>query len=184
MKKILILFLIFLIPCAAEADLSDGQDIYVRRDVYQSDMRNINEKLDTILSELKAQREDINKLTQAVAVLSERIDGVNKSLNEKIDGVEQKLGNKIDAVEQKLNEKIDAVDKRLSVRMDDLRNGLYLVIALFATIMLLPFVKNWYEERIKQKVEAFKPSFTLDDVKKLIEENNAMLLSRLQGGAI
>lgn len=173
MKKIFaaLILMCLLFTFSGVAAAEDAADIYVRKDVYQSDMKNINEKLDSILSELRIQREDINKLTQSVIVLSERIDNVNKSLNDKIDAVDKRLG-----------EKIDGVDKKLSARMDDLRNGLYLVLTLIVAIISLPFVRNWYEERAKQKTEARNPLFTLDDVKRLIEENNAMLLSKLQGG--
>ena len=199
-----------------------SDDIYVRKDVYQSDMRNINDKLDTILLELREQRKDINALSERVAVLSERIetvytslsersdglekslnkkidglekslnekidglekslneriDGVEKSLNERIDGVEKSLNKKIDGVEKSLTEKIDGVDKRLSARMDDLRNGFYLVLTLISVIIALPFVRKWYDEH----KELRKPALTLEDVKKLIEENNTMLLGKIQGG--
>ena len=83
-----------------------------------------------------------------------------------------------------MGEKIDAVDKKLSVRMDDLRNGLYLILTLIAIVVSLPLVKNWYEERAKRKAELRVPSITLQDVKNLIEENNAMLLRKIQGGVI
>ena len=181
-------------------------DIYVRKDVYNSDMKNINNKLDNILTRLDTLTENVNKLTQAVAVLSERIENVNTSLNAKIENVSQSLNDKIDAVDkrlsdkidsvntslntkidnvnQSLSDKIDAVDQKLSVRMDDLRNGLYLVLTLIAFVASLPVVKNWYEDRAKRKAESRVPSITLQDVKNLIEENNAMLLRKIQGGVI
>ena len=231
---------------ASENINANPDDVYVRRDVYNSDMKNIDAKLDNVLARLdtlaeeaRAQRENINQLTQAVVVLSERIESVNTSLNDKIENVSQSLnekidvvdkrlsdkiesvntslnvkienvsqslnekidavdkrlsdkiesGNislneKIDAVDKRLGEKIDAVDKKLSVRMDDLRNGLYLILTLIAIVVSLPLVKNWYEERAKRKAELRVPSITLQDVKNLIEENNAMLLRKIQGGVI
>jgi len=48
----------------------------------------------------------------------------------------------------------------------------------------LPFLSGWYEKRAEQEIKNQVGSFTLDDVKKLIEENNVMLLNKLQGGAI
>ena len=198
---------------ASENINANPDDVYVRRDVYNSDMKNIDAKLDNVLARLdtlaeeaRAQRENINQLTQAVVVLSERIESVNKSLNDKIENVSQSLNEKIDAVDKRLSdkieswnislnektdavdkrlgEKIDAVDKKLSVRMDDLRNGLYLILTLIAIVVSLPLVKNWYEERAKRKAELRVPSITLQDVKNLIEENNAMLLRKIQGGVI
>ena len=71
MKKFLILSLslLFLIPFEASAEFSGGQEIYVRKDVYQSDLRNINEKLENLDKKLDVVIENINNLTQAVAVL-------------------------------------------------------------------------------------------------------------------
>ena len=134
MKKFLILFLLFLIPCTAEADLSNGQDSYVRRDVYQSDMRNINEKL-------------------------------------------EKLDKKLDDVIDKVNN-IDVQNKIISYRVADIRNVLYIVLFI---VIASSLIRTYFYEPA-QKIQ--EPSFTLDDVKKLIEENNAMLLNKLQGGAI
>ena len=181
----------------AVTPLSDIDEVYVRKDAYQSDMRNINNKLDNILVEIKnlhedvkVQRNDINELKKDVASLSERIDGVNKTLSDKIDGVNKTLSEKIDGVDKRLSEKIDGVNNSLSekidgtsTRVDDLRNGLYLAFTLVTVVASLPFLKKWYEEHAQQKLEAMKASFTLEDVKKLIEENNAMLLTKIQGGA-
>jgi len=129
MKKflILILCLIFSIPCAAFADLSsnNGQEIYVRKDIYQNDMRNINEKLDNVIK-------NVNTL--------------------------------------------DVRDEISSDRVVDIRNILYIILFI---VIVMPLVIGWHTERPKQNT----PSFTLDDVKRLIEENNAMLLNKIQGGA-
>ena len=138
----------------------------------------MTEKIEAVDKKLTEKIDSVN------SSLNEKIDNVDKKLTEKIDNVNNSLGEKIVAVDKRLGEKIDAVDKKLSVRMDDLRNGLYLVIALFATIMMLPFVRNWYDERAKQKIKNQAPAFTLEDVKKLIEENNAFLIKKFQGGVI
>ena len=111
----------------------------------------------------------------AVSTLSEQIESVNKSLSEKIDGVSKTL-----------TEKIDGVDKKLSIRMDDLRNGIYLVLTLIALVVSLPFIRKWYDDYAKQRADARKPAFTLEDVQilmeRLIAENNVMLLNKIQGG--
>ena len=115
-------------------------------------MRNINEKLENLDKKLDVVIENINNLTQAVAVLSERVDGIGKTLD---------------------------------ARIDDLRVAFfYLIAALVLTVIILPFLSGWYEKRAKQEIKNQVGSFTLDDVKKLIEENNVMLLTKLQGGAI
>ena len=173
MKKIfsVAVLILFLFSWVAEAvtPLSDIDDVYVRKDVYQSDMRNLNEKIDNLDRKLDSLISDVQKLAQSVAALSERIEGVNNSLSEKIDGVNNSLIEKIEGT---------------STRVDDLQSGLYLAFTLVTVVASLPFLKKWHDEHAAQKLAAMKPAFTLDDVKKLIEENNAMLLSKLQGGAI
>ena len=142
MKKIILslLFVLSLCTCSYGAV---SEDVYVRKDVWEVEMKNINLKLDGILAELKAQREElkaqreeIKTLAQSVAVLAERVDGNYKNLD---------------------------------TRMNDLRNGLYLGLVLFAAVLMLPFFNKWWEAR-EEKRQAAVPRFTLEDVKRLIAE--------------
>ena len=142
MKKIIltVIFMAMLCPCSYGAA---SDDVYVRKDVFEVEMKNINLKLDGILAELKAQREELKSqrqeiisLNQSVAVLAERVDGNYKNLD---------------------------------ARMNDLRNGLYLGLVLFAAVLLLPFFNKWWEAR-EEKRQAAARSFTLDDVRRLIAE--------------
>lgn len=63
----------------------------------------------------------------------------------------------------------------LDARMGDLRNDIYLGLVILGIIVGVPSVQKWYE-RLKQ----LRPSVTLEDVKRLIEENNAELLKSLR----
>ena len=56
--------------------------VYVRKDVFEVYMQNINEKLDKILEEQKAQRNDITELTKTVSVLSTRMDGLEARMGD------------------------------------------------------------------------------------------------------
>ena len=92
MKKLLIaLALICTLSAAALGAESQDMSVYVRQDVYNSDMRNINDKLNNILEVLKAQGEAINKLNNSIATLSERTDGNYKNLDTRINDLRQDI---------------------------------------------------------------------------------------------
>ena len=139
MKKfILVLILVLTLNVSASAANSD--DIYVRKDVFDVHLQNINSKLELILSEmqsfkaeLQAQRNDINELAKVTAVLSSRIDG--------------------------LDARIDSTNTRI----DDLRNGLYLWLVAIGTFIAWPKAKEFIQNR-----KTNKPDFTLQDVENLV----------------
>ena len=143
MKKLLFaLSLICALSGAALGATSEDMSVYVRQDVYNSDMRNINDKLNSILEELRAQREElkaqseaINKLNNSVSVLSERTDGNYKNL----DG-----------------------------RINDLRQDIYLGLVILGLLASFPAAKEFFKWREETR-EARKPSFTLEDVERLID---------------
>ena len=143
MKKfIIVLVVIMLLPSVTYATTSEDTSLYVRQDVYNSDMRNINDKLNSILEELKVQREElkaqgeaINKLNNSIATLSERTDGNYKNLD---------------------------------TRINDLRQDIYLGLVILGLLAGFPAAKEFLKWREETK-EARKPSFTLEDVEKLIE---------------
>ena len=149
MKKIILslCLVLSLCPCSYGAG---SDDIYVRKDVFEVEMINVNLKLDNILAELKSQREElkahgeeIKNLAQSVAVLSERVDGNFATLSGRIDGLEK--------------------------RVETTNTFLYYLLVLIGAIMLLPFFNKWWEAR-EEKRQAAVPTFTLDDVKRLIAE--------------
>ena len=143
MKKfILVLILVLTLNVSASAANSD--DIYVRKDVFDVHLQNINSKLELILSEmqsfkaeLQAQRNDINELAKVTAVLSSRIDG----LDARIDGT--------------------------NTRIDDLRNGLYLwLVVITAFISFLGVIVAW--PRVKDFFTAQRHTLSIQDVEILV----------------
>ena len=83
MKKLIVsLTLIFVISSSCYGAASEDMGVYVRKDVFEVYMQNLNSKMDTILEELKAQRKDINELTKSVAVLSKRMDGLEDRMGD------------------------------------------------------------------------------------------------------
>ena len=152
MKKF-ILAIILVLTFAVSAFAANSDDVYVRKDVFDVHMQNINQNLEKILSELQAQRNDINDLKKAVAVLSERTDRNFETLSARIDGVNHSLSNRIDGVNS---------------RIDDLRNGLYLWLVVIGTfISFITLFIAW--PRVKDFLTAQKNTLTIQDVERIID---------------
>ncbi|MBQ3764098.1 MAG: hypothetical protein II869_03915 [Synergistaceae bacterium] len=163
MKKIIIL-IILLLMMSSESFGAVSDDVYVRKDVFDVHMQSINAKLDMMLEEMKAQRQDINDLKKTVSVMSERIDRNFDTLSARIDGLDKR----IDGVNMSLSVSTNSLNKR----MDDLQHYLYLVLVLLVIIVALPSIQKmlrWREER----KEARKSSITLEDVERLIDARMA-----------
>ena len=142
MKKVVML-LILLLVLVTESYGAVSDDVYVRKDVFEVYMQNINANMERILQRLDRIDEGLNALNQTVANLSARADGLEK----RMDG---------------LDKRIDSVDKRI----DDLRNGIYLWLVAIGLFVSWPKVKESAQKLVKPA-----PSITLEDVKRLIEES-------------
>ncbi len=185
MKKVYVLVLIQLLVFGTVSYGAVSDDVYVRKDVFEAKMETMNGKLDMILEQLrelrdeqKAQRKDINSLSNRISELAGRIDGldkridvVEKSVNSRIDGMEKSVNARIDGMEKSVNARIDGLD----ARVDDLRNDIYLGLVILGIIVSWPKVK-----KAAQELRKSAPSITLEDVKRLIEENNARLSGKSQ----
>lgn len=144
MKKF-ILVLILALTLAASASAASSDDVYLRRDVFEA-------KMDAFMAEIKLMnqnmrselKQDINELTKAVAVLSERNDRNFETLSARIDGT--------------------------NTRIDDLRNGIYLwLVIITAFISFIGVVVAWPKAKeFLQSRKSNKHDFTLDDVEKLV----------------
>ena len=152
MKKF-ILAIILVLTFAVSAFAANSDDVYVRKDVFDVHMQNINQNLEKILSELQAQRNDINDLKKAVAVLSERTDRNFETLSARIDGINSSLSSRIDGVNS---------------RIDDLRNGLYLWLVVIGTfISFITLFIAW--PRVKDFLTAQRNTLTIQDVERIID---------------
>lgn len=77
-----------------------------------------------------------------------------------------------------LSGRIDGLDKRmdsLDKRIDDLRNGIYLWLVAIGLVIAWPKLVEKFQSWGKSK-----PMVTIEDVKRLIEENNAKLQGKPQ----
>ncbi len=86
--------------------------------------------------------------------MSGRVDGLDK----RIDGLDKRIDG--------LDKRIDSLDKRI----DDLRNGIYLWLVAIGLIVAWPKAREMFRKWGKSA-----PSITLEDVRRLIEENNMKL---------
>lgn len=159
MKKVLVLLLIQILFYGTACYGAVSDDIYVRKDVFEVYMRNLGDKLDMILEGQKALRQDINVLSERVSVLDRRVD----RLEARMDGLDKRIDG--------LDKRIDGVDKRI----DDLRNGIYLWLVAIGLFLSWPKA-----QKMLQSFGKSTPSITLEDVRRLIEENNMKLSGKAQ----
>lgn len=141
MKKFIVA-LLFTFALASSSFANNSDDIYVRKDVFEVHMLNINQNLEKISNRLDKIEVSINELSKAIAVLSERTDRNFDILSARIDSNNS--------------------------RIDDLRNGLYLWLVVIGTFLAWPKAKNLVQN-MHSKRDSQKQSFTLEDIEKLID---------------
>ena len=153
------MILIFIYLLSPSAFGAASEDIYVRQDVFDAKMENLFLRLHSEIENLG------NKINGRIDALSERVDGNFLALSSRIDGLDKRI--------EGLDKRIDGLDKRidgLDKRIDGTNTFLYYLMILLGTLLILPFVNKWFEDR-----KASKNFITLDEVRRLIEENNAKL---------
>ena len=210
MKKVCVLVLIQLLVFGTASYGAVSDDIYVRKDVFEAYMQRVDDKLNMILGLIREQREEhkaqISELKDEikgireeqkaqVAELKNEINVVREEqkvqiteIKEEIKGIreEQKsqrkdiedltrgiavMSERVDRNFDTLSSRIDGLDSRLG----DLRNDIYLGLVILGIIVGLPAV-----QKIFQSLADRKPSITIEDVKRLIEENNMKLSGKTQ----
>mgnify|MGYP002622623748 CR=1 FL=1 len=156
MKKVCVLLLVQVLVFGTACYGAVSDDVYVRKDVYEAHQQSMNAKLDMLLEQQK--------------VFQEEVRGEMKEFREELK-VQRKDINELTRAVSVLSTRIDGLD----ARMGDLRNDIYLGLVVLGIIVGLPTV-----QKIFQSYTERKPSFTLEDVKRLIEENNVKLERKLQ----
>ena len=174
MKKAIVAVVLVCVMSSGAFAVSEDMSVYVRQDVFDA-------KMETLFLRLHSEIENLGtRLEGKIETLSERIDGLDKrmdgldkrmdGLDKRIDGLDKRidgLDKRIDDTSASLLKHIDGVDKRI----DGLNTFIYYLLVLFGTIFLVPFISKFWELHRESKT----PPFTLDDVRRLIEENNAKL---------
>ena len=161
-RKIFLAFAIIfaLCSCSFAAENIENNDIYVRKDLFEAYMKNIDSKFDQIFERLTQIDNKLENLTQAVSELGNRVT----KLETKVDGVYIALSNRIDGLEKR----VDDFREDTRGRIGDLNGSIYLWSVILGLIAGLPFFKSLYNE-YEAKRQAQRQSFTLEDVEKLIE---------------
>ena len=174
MKKVILSLIMMLIMVSgSNGAVSEDMSVYVRKDIYEVHMQSMNEKLDMILQKLDKLDSKVDRNTQAISALSERVT----ALSTRVDGLEATLTAKIEGT----NRRIDG----LEARMGDLRNNIYLGWVILGILISLPIFQKMFQGREKKKEreetkENQRRTITLEDVKRLIEENNLKLRNSMK----
>ena len=199
MKKVCISLLVLLV-LGSDCYGAVSEDIYVRKDVFEANMLGINTKLDILLEqmkefkvEMKAQREEHNSQMEAlrqemkafkeeqkaqIAEFREEIRAQReehkaqiKELQDEMKAMRADIA-ELTRVVSVLSERVDRNFETLSARIDGvegqisgLRNGIYLGLVILGIVLGMPAV-----QKIFQSIAERKPSLTVEDVKRLIEE--------------
>lgn len=155
-KTIMAALLLMLIANSCYGAVSE--DIYVRKDVFDA-------KMEAFMAEIRLMNEQSrNEMRSMEASINTRID----KMGTRIDKLETRI-DRLDTRIDMLDMKIDGVEKRMS----SLEIMIYWILGTlsvaFAVLALAPYLK-----------EIRKPSITLNDVRRLIEENNALLEKKFQ----
>ena len=163
MKKVCVLVLIQLLVFGTASYGAVSDDIYVRKDVFEAYMQRFDDKLNMILRIIREQREEhkaqISELKDEIKEIREEQKAQRKDINS--------LSNRV----SELAGRVEGLDARLG----DLRNDIYLGLVILGIIVGLPAV-----QKIFQSLADRKPSITIEDVKRLIEENNMKLSGKTQ----
>ena len=156
MKKIISLLLMLIVSVPCEGAVSGDMSEYVRKDVYEVQMQGINAKLDLILEVQKELRDELKSQRNDINALTNTVS----ALTARVDGIDSRL---------------TETNQNLGSRIDDMKQYIYLVLVLLGIVIVLPSVQKYLDLQ-----ETRKPLITLEDVKRLIEENNAELLKSLK----
>ena len=159
MKKIF--FTIIFVFYAFSAYGASSDDVYLRKDVFEA-------KMDAFMAEIRG---EFKGLYARIDGLEKRIDDLDSKLSTRISDLDVKLSTRISDLDSKLSTRNDGIDKRI----DNLQNVFDLVLVLIGVIIALPFVQKGFEKLKENR----KQSLTLEDVKKLIEENNSKIFEAI-----
>ena len=163
MKYIITLIMLLIMSVPSEGAISGDMSEYVRKDVFEVQMQSVNAKLDMILDGMKELREELKEIRAEqksqrndISRLSNTVSG----LTARIDGLDARMTDNV---------------QNLGSRIDDMKQYIYLVLVLLGIVIVLPSVQKFLEWR-----DSRKPSVTLEEVKRLIEANNAELLKSIR----
>ena len=154
MKKIIaaIIFVVMFASLSYGA-VSEDSNIYVRQDVFDAKMEALFSRLHAEIADMKMElKGEIQELRGDFKALSERMDGNIAALSERIDGNNTALSGRI-----------EGMDYKIDVLQTVVYWGLGILTMVLSLVGIIPM--------LAKALKDFRaPSFTLDDVRALIEE--------------
>lgn len=151
MKKFLVT--LFMIFVLSTASYGASEDIYVRQDVFDA-------KMEALFVRLHGE----------ITALSERMEGNYASLSERMD----KNLAEFKAIANEIKGDVKALDARISNVESNVSWWIGGVTLFLTALALVPLLM-----KLLEKIRV--PQITLEDVMRLIEENNARMAARPQG---
>ena len=112
----------------------------------------------------------MQNISANIEKMVQKLDKLEDSVNKRLDKLDTDV-NKVNQVVANLSGRVEGLDKRI----DDLRNGIYLWLVAIGLVIAWPKLFEKFQNWGKSA-----PSITLEDVKRLIEENNVELRKSLQ----
>ena len=115
-------------------------------------------------------------------VFDAKMEALFNQLHGEIENFGTRLEGKIDALSERIDRNFDILSARidgLDKRMDNQQNYLYLVLVIMGIIVTLPTVQKMLQGWQEQK-DSRRTFTTLEDVRRLIEENNVKVLGKPQ----
>ena len=164
-----------------------SDDVYVRKDVFDAKMEAL---FNMLHGDIQALSERMNRNFET---LSARMDSLEGRMSDMKDSLERRMSDMKDGLEGRMSDMKNSLETRMSDmksslegqisglhstiegRIGDLRNDIYLGLVILGIVVGLPVVQKMFKSLADRK-----KTITLEDVMRLIEENNAKLLTQLQ----
>ena len=168
-KAVAALVLVLSMSAVCFGEEAKDSSVYLRQDVFDA-------KMDSFMKEIRGEFQVMSKeLRSEMQLTNQETRGEFQSTNQEVRGEFQLMNAKIDT----LSKRVDDNYRSLDTRITDLRNGLYLRMVLFGLVISLPIVQKFLQDREERK-EADSKTAILEEVKRLISENNAELMRTLR----
>ena len=158
MKKLTITLMFVLTATSVSfGAVSEDMSVYLRKDVFDAKMEAF---MNEIRGELKGIRGELQVMNTKIDALSRRVDDNYSALEKRIDDNNRALEKRMDG---------------LGTRISNVSNGMYfpaVALAIFGVVVLSAIIVTAFQILDDRKTS--KQQFTtIEDVKRLIAENNA-----------
>ena len=156
MKKIFAMLILILLMSSVTYG-AETEDIYVRKDVFEARMDRMEALIEKAVMEMKAENEKFrNEIRGEISVFKDEIGTKLQNVLDEINNLKTEI--------RVLEIRVSELDHRISI-IETIVYWIFAIVSvMLASLALTPIVKEFR-----------RPQITLEDVKKLIEENNARL---------